>query len=48
MRGVVTHIINCSLPKQALKSGMSNYISSFYVDVISYPRPNGDAGLANL
>ena len=27
---------------------MSNYTPLFYMDVITYPRPDPDAGLANI
>ena len=31
-----------------VKACVSNYISLFHMDVITYPCPNPDAGLANL
>ena len=40
--------LNGNLTKPTLKLGMSNYLTLFYIDMITYPCPNLNVGAGNL
>ena len=48
IHSLMWNVIHQHFTTSLLKLGMSDYISTLYVHVIKYARPNRDAGLAKL